>query len=143
MSIVRTKAETSGEVQVDAKAIENSLAANGRIALYGIHFDTASAVIKPDSANTLAQMAQALSQQPQLKVYIVGHTDDQGSFNSNRTLSTQRAEAVVAALIGQYHIAASRLQADGIGPLSPVGSNRTEAGRSGNRRVEMVERVGG
>lgn len=55
------------------------------------------------------------------------------------TLSRQRADAVVAALTARYHVASARLQAGGAGPLAPVATNRSEAGRAKNRRVELVE----
>jgi len=56
------------------------------------------------------------------------------------TLSKQRAEAVVNALTTKYRIAAARLQAGGVGPLSPVATNRSDEGRAKNRRVELVEK---
>jgi outer membrane protein OmpA-like peptidoglycan-associated protein len=129
---------TSGEVQVDANAIVDSLASGGRIALYGIHFDTASAVMKPESSATVAQMAQALQRQPQLKVYVVGHTDNEGQLQTNMSLSLRRARAVTAALVDQYHIGTERLSAQGVGSLSPLATNSTPEGRALNRRVEMV-----
>jgi outer membrane protein OmpA-like peptidoglycan-associated protein len=55
------------------------------------------------------------------------------------TLSKQRADAVVAALVSRYHVTRGRLLAAGIGPLAPVATNRTEDGRAKNRRVELVE----
>lgn len=138
VAIVRSKPMATGEVLVNAKQIDDALAANGKIALYGIHFDTGSAVIKPESDETLAQMAKALQDQPQLNVYIVGHTDNEGQRMPNMTLSRQRAEAVVHALVSRYKVPAKRLSADGVGPLCPVATNTTEQGRAANRRVEMV-----
>ena len=123
---------------VDAAAMAKGLGEKGHIALYGIYFDTDKATIKPESAPTLAEMAKLLSGQPALKVFIVGHTDSQGSYEHNMTLSRQRAEAVAAALSGSYRIARNRLYPAGIGYLAPVGSNATEDGRALNRRVELV-----
>ena len=54
-------------------------------------------------------------------------------------LSQARAAAVVAALTGQHGVAANRLGAYGVGPYTPVASNKTEEGRAKNRRVELVE----
>jgi outer membrane protein OmpA-like peptidoglycan-associated protein len=129
----------TGEVTVDAKAMSQGLAQNGHIALYGIHFASDSAVLGEDSAATLAEMAKLLKAQPALKVYIVGHTDDSGSLAHNLALSQQRAEAVVKALETQYGIAPARLAAKGLASYAPVASNRDDAGKARNRRVELVE----
>jgi OOP family OmpA-OmpF porin len=74
-----------------------------------------------------------------LKVYVIGHTDMTGELEYNMELSGKRAEAVVYALVDKYGIAADRLVAKGVGPLSPVSTNKTEEGRKLNRRVELVE----
>ena len=123
---------------VDAAAMAKGLGEKGHIALYGIYFDTDKATIKPESAPTLAEMAKLLNGQPDMKVFIVGHTDSQGVYEHNMTLSRQRAEAVAAALAGSYRIARNRLYTAGVGYLAPVGSNSTEDGRALNRRVELV-----
>ena len=124
---------------VDAAAMAKGLGDKGHIALYGIYFDTDKAVIKPESRPTLAEIAKLLTGQPKLNVFIVGHTDSQGTYEHNMTLSRQRAEAVAAALVTSYKIARARLRTAGVGMLAPVGSNATEDGRALNRRVELVE----
>lgn len=124
---------------VDAAAMAKGLGDKGHIALYGIYFDTDKATIKAESAPTLAEMAKLMNGQPALNVYIVGHTDNQGSYEHNMTLSRQRAEAVAAALATSYKIARGRMKTAGLGFLSPVGSNASEEGRALNRRVELVE----
>ena len=80
-----------------------------------------------------------LQQDPKMKVYVVGHTDNVGSLNANMELSRQRAGAVVQVLTGKYGVAAARLSPYGDGPYAPVTSNDTEAGRAMNRRVELVK----
>ena len=75
-----------------------------------------------------------------VRVLIVGHTDMTGEIAANLTLSRARAAAVVTQLTTVHGIAAARLLADGVGPLSPVASNADEAGRQQNRRVEIVLR---
>lgn len=139
LQIVEAKPMATGQVTVDAKAMGQGLAQNGHIALYGIHFASDSAVLDKDSAATLAEMAKLLKAQPALKVYIVGHTDDSGTLAHNLTLSQQRAEAVAKALATDYGIAPARLAAKGLASYAPVASNRDEAGKARNRRVELVE----
>ena len=123
---------------VDAAAMAKGLGDTGHIALYGIYFDTDKAVIKPESRPTLEQIAKLLTGQPQLSVFIVGHTDNQGNFDYNLDLSRRRAEAIAAELVKSYRIAQPRLRTAGVGFLAPVGSNATESGRALNRRVELV-----
>ena len=127
------------EVVIDAASIGNSLDSNGRVAIYGIYFDTAQSDLKPDSDPTLAEIAEFLKQQPTLKVFIVGHTDTLGDPAANVKLSLARAQSVVSALSAKYGIASARLTPFGNGPYAPVASNKTEEGRAKNRRVELVE----
>jgi len=123
---------------VDAAAMAKGLGETGHIALYGIYFDTDKAVIKPESRPTLDQIAKLLAGQPQLNVFIVGHTDNQGNFDYNLDLSRRRAEAIAAELVKSYRIVQGRLRTAGVGFLAPVGSNASESGRALNRRVELV-----
>jgi OmpA-OmpF porin, OOP family len=123
---------------IDAAAMAKGLGDSGHIALYGVYFDTDKAVVKPESRPTLDQIAKLLTSQPQLNVFIVGHTDSQGAYDYNLDLSRRRAEAIVAELVKSYRIAPARLRAAGVGLLAPVGSNATDAGRALNRRVELV-----
>lgn len=129
-----------GKVTVDAKAIGAGLERDGKIALYGVHFDTNKAVLREDSAAQLQSMAQALKAQPAMKVLIVGHTDNQGEIDVNLALSQKRAQAVVEALSTKYGIPAARLSARGVASFAPVSTNATDEGRGRNRRVELVVR---
>ena len=137
--VLEAKPADTGMVTVDAAALGKGLAGEGRIALYGIYFDTAQATLKPESKPQLEEMAKLLRQQPALRVFIVGHTDNQGGFDANMALSRRRAEAVVAALAKDHKIDAKRLAAAGAANIAPVASNGSEAGRGKNRRVELVE----
>src|SRR5712664_26910 len=123
---------------VDAAAMAKGLGETGHIALYGIYFDTDKAVLKPESRPTLEQIAKLLASQPQLNVFIVGHTDSQGAYDYNLDLSKRRAEAVAAELVKSFRIPQARLRTAGVGLLAPVGTNVSEAGRALNRRVELV-----
>jgi len=73
-----------------------------------------------------------------VKLYVVGHTDNTGTYEYNLDLSRRRAAAVVEALTRGHGVAAARLKAVGVGPVAPVASNATEEGRAKNRRVELV-----
>ncbi len=139
LDIIEPHAMKTGLVQVNAAAMSAALAQSGHIALYGIYFDTGKADLKPASDATLQEIGALLKQQPALKLYVVGDTDNVGSFLSNMNLSSRRAAAVVAALTGRYGIDSRRLKAVGIGPVDPVSTNQTPEGRSRNRRVELVE----
>lgn len=140
VQIVEPATAELGKVSVDAKAIGGALKRDGRIALYGVKFDTGQAVLRPESTAQLAEMAGALKAAPALMVYIVGHTDNQGELQGNSTLSQKRADAVVAALSSKYGIAPARLLGRGVANLAPLASNDSEAGRAQNRRVELVVR---
>lgn len=124
--------------EVTAKSLETGLARDGRVALYGILFDSGKASIRDESEPEIKAIAEMLKSQADRKVYVVGHTDNVGSLAANLTLSQQRAEAVVTALTTRYGIAAGRLAARGVAQLSPVASNESEQGRQSNRRVEVV-----
>lgn len=137
--VLEAKPADTGMVTVNAAALDKGLAAEGHVALYGIVFDTGKADIKPESKPQLDEIGKLLRQNPALKVYVVGHTDNEGTWESNLTLSLRRAEAVVATLVTDQKIAATRLAARGAASMSPVADNRSPAGRARNRRVEIVE----
>jgi outer membrane protein OmpA-like peptidoglycan-associated protein len=139
VQITETAALGGDLVTVTAEAMARDITDVGHVAVYGVYFDTDRAELKPESAPALLEMKKLLTQNPALKVYIVGHTDDAGALSHNLELSQRRAEAVVKALVGQHGIGANRLTARAVGPLAPVASNKTEAGRAKNRRVELVE----
>jgi OOP family OmpA-OmpF porin len=139
IEIVEPKAMPTGQVMVDANAITAGLKADGRIALTGLFFDTGKTELKPESKAQLDAMAELLKGQPALKAFIVGHTDNVGSFDTNEKLSLARAQAVVAALsVAPYKVDAKRLAAKGLANLAPVAGNGDETGRAKNRRVELV-----
>ena len=124
-------------VTASAESLAGSISATGKAAVYGIYFDTGKADLKPESDSALAEIVKLLNNDAGLKLYVVGHTDNVGLFDSNVKLSQQRAASVVQALIAKG-IATSRLTPFGSGPTAPVASNSTEEGRGKNRRVEVV-----
>jgi len=126
------------EVVADPKAMLGDIRTTGHVAVYGIYFDTDSAVIKPESEAAIKAIAELLKAESGLKLYLVGHTDMVGKLDYNMDLSAKRAQSVVDALVGKHGIAAGRLVAKGVGPLCPVSTNTTEDGRKLNRRVDLV-----
>jgi len=127
------------EVVADAKFMSEGLTTTGHVAIYGIYFDFDKSDVKPESEPALNEIAKLLSDNPGLKVFIVGHTDNVGSVDYNMKLSQARADAVAKVLTTKFGVAAQRLKAYGVGQLAPVAPNKTEEGRAKNRRVELVE----
>jgi outer membrane protein OmpA-like peptidoglycan-associated protein len=120
--------------------LEQQLASDQRVDVYGIYFDVNSDRIRPESDPVLREVADALQRNPQWQVTIDGHTDSIGSAQANMDLSRRRSEAVRAALVERYGIAAARLSTRGYGATLPKDTNETPEGRARNRRVELVRR---
>jgi Outer membrane protein and related peptidoglycan-associated (lipo)proteins len=127
------------DVVADASSMASSIKETGKVAVYGIYFDTGKATLKPESQPTLKEIAKLLKTDPGLKLYVVGHTDNAGTFDANMKLSMDRAASVIKALVSQYSVSAVSLKACGDGPTAPVASNATEEGKTLNRRVELVK----
>jgi outer membrane protein OmpA-like peptidoglycan-associated protein len=125
---------------VTAVDMTTSISEKGHIALYGINFDFDSDSLKPESDPTLEEISKALKSDTDLMIYVVGHTDNEGTLEYNEGLSKRRAASVVSELSSRYGIAIDRMSPFGAGPISPVATNNTEEGRALNRRVELVER---
>lgn len=136
-SLVIVEKEALAQV-VTAGDMLAALNKQGFIAL-DIHFDTGSAVIKPESQPIVDQIVALLKANPQLKISVEGHTDNVGTPQSNQTLSEARAGAVLEAIVKQG-IDRGRLRAAGFGQNNPVADNRSEEGRAKNRRVELVRK---
>lgn len=146
LDLFAPEAEPEGETQPDVALIQqdieelaSGLVADGRVIVNAILFEFDRADILPESAEALQTVAELLRGRAELKLLVVGHTDGVGSFDYNLRLSVDRAQAVVAWLRDRHGIEGNRLRAAGAGPMSPVTTNRTEAGRAENRRVELVE----
>jgi OOP family OmpA-OmpF porin len=138
VDILETKAMEQNMVVVSASDISKSIIANGKVAIYGILFDTGKADVKSESRPSLEQIAAFLKAEPAVKLHVVGHTDSVGGFDSNLALSKRRADAVAAVLVKDHGIAPGRLVGNGVASLAPVASNSSEEGRAKNRRVELV-----
>lgn len=131
-----------GELRVAAGAPDtrNKLITEGRLVTRGILFDSGSDRIKGGSYGTLKDIATVLTDNPEVKVAIIGHTDSDGEEAANLDLSKRRAAAVKDALTKEFGIAAARMETDGKGEGQPAGTNDTPQGKANNRRVEFVKR---
>jgi outer membrane protein OmpA-like peptidoglycan-associated protein len=135
LTIVAKQAMTQ---DVTASAMLDALNREGHVALY-INFDTGKSIIRPESQPIIDQIVQLMKSNPRLKISVEGHTDNVGNPTSNKALSDNRAKAVVSAIVGQG-VDANRLSALGHGQDKPIADNKTEEGRSKNRRVELVKK---
>jgi len=133
-----TEKEMKQEVTADASSLSDDINKSGHVAVYGIRFETGKAAILPDSESVLGEIVKLLQQNPDLKLRVEGHTDNQGNAAANQSLSEKRAQAVVAWLTA-HGVEAGRLTAKGLGQTKPVEDNSTEDGRAKNRRVELVK----
>jgi outer membrane protein OmpA-like peptidoglycan-associated protein len=105
--------------------------------LYGLNFRKGTAELSFESYQFLEPIIQKLKSYPEVEIELHGHTDGIGEYMRNMQLSQMRAEAVRQYLISKG-IDAERIRAVGFGSSSPIADNKTAAGRSQNRRVEMV-----
>jgi outer membrane protein OmpA-like peptidoglycan-associated protein len=139
VDLIETKAMEEKMVLVKAEEMASGILQQGSVNLYGFHFDTGSATLKPESDATLDEVAKLLKSDSALRLLVVGHTDNVGKFEGNIELSQNRAASVVAALSKRVPSAASRLTPCGVGYQCPISSNSSEEGRAKNRRVALVK----
>jgi outer membrane protein OmpA-like peptidoglycan-associated protein len=119
--------------------MRSKLLTEGKLVSYGIYFDVNKDVVKPESYGTLKQIAAVLTENPDVKIKIVGHTDSDGADAANLDLSKRRAAAVKNELANSFAIDASRIQTDGAGETVPVAANDSPANKALNRRVEFIK----
>ena len=132
------------------KAVKLSQTARGAQITFDarVLFETGKADVRGDGTVALDRVATLVKEKTTANLIVEGHTDSTGTAQVNQRLAQQRADAVRAALVTRG-VAATRIQARGIGPSQPVADNATEQGRALNRRVEIVmlgesaERIGG
>lgn len=127
------------QLEVTASEMLDTLNRDGFIALYGILFDTNKDVIKPESEALLDEIVTLLKDNAGLKLSVEGHTDNVGQAKANLALSDKRAASVKKYLVGKG-VDGKRLSTKGWGDTKPVADNRTEDGRTKNRRVELVKK---
>lgn len=124
---------------VGAPDTRNKLINEGKYSTNGILFDVNSDKIKPESFGALKDIANVLTENPDVKVKIVGHTDSDGEDAKNLELSKKRSEAVKNFLIKEFAISGDRLTTDGRGESQPISENTTIEGKANNRRVEFIK----
>ncbi len=121
----------------DERALFEQIERFGHAVLTGVVFESGGATLASSSGAALDAAAEMMKKRPEIKVIVVGHTDNQGPLEANIALSRKRAETVRGALIARG-VEKARLRAEGVGYLAPVASNATAEGRARNRRVELV-----
>jgi len=124
--------------EVTANEMLDALNKDGFIAL-NILFETGKSAIQEESLPVVDQIFELLKSDPAIKISIEGHTDNVGDAATNKKLSTDRAKSVMDALVSKG-IDKTRLSFVGWGQEKPVADNRTDEGRSKNRRVEIVKK---
>ncbi len=126
--------ETSLEAEADEAGC--SRVQRGDVVLPTVRFRLGSTKIAPGSSPALNKVAEILRQNPNIRVEIGGHTDNEGPARLNRKISLHRAEAVKSYLVSQG-VPASRMVTKGYGEVHPIASNRHADGRAMNRRIEF------
>lgn len=121
-----------------AVPLYDRMMSDGKFITYGITFDVGKSTIKPESMGEINRIVQLMTENPDLKFSVEGHTDSTGNATLNQTLSDARSKAVVDKLV-EMGIAADRLTSSGKGQTSPIADNGTDEGRAKNRRVEFVK----
>jgi OmpA-OmpF porin, OOP family len=130
---------TNVRIAVGAPDMRNKLLTEGKLVTYGIYFDVNKDVVKPESYGTLKSIAAILTENPDLRVKIIGYTDSDGADAANLDLSKRRGASVKNELVKTFGIDASRLESDGLGETQPLAPNDTPANKALNRRVELIK----
>lgn len=126
-------------IAVGAPDTRSKLLTEGKLVTRGILFDINSDKIKPESYGTLKEIADVLKENSAVRVMIVGHTDSDGTDESNLDLSKRRSASVKNFLTSEFGIDVSRIETDGKGESEPTSDNNTSEGKANNRRVEFIK----
>jgi len=126
------------EQEITANAILKELNETGKAILY-INFDSGKATIKNESLPIVEQIIEMMKQAMDIKLSVEGHTDSDGSSESNQKLSEARAKSVVDAIV-KGGIDTARLSSAGFGEEKPISDNSTDEGKAKNRRVELIKK---
>ena len=131
-SLSKNNTDSVFRVDIPLQPIEKGAS----IVLKNIFFATGKFELQTESRSELDKLVSLLTDNPNLKIQIDGHTDNVGQEKDNQLLSTNRAKAVVDYLAGKS-ISAQRLTYKGFGSTKPVASNNSDTGRALNRRTEL------
>lgn len=124
--------------ELPAETLAGRLLDMGSVVLHDIDFEVGTTTLDDAPSAELAGLAALLSDRPDLRIAVVGHTDTAGGLEVNIAVSRARAQAVRARLIEGYGADPDRVDAEGMGYLAPRASNLTAEGREKNRRVEVI-----
>jgi outer membrane protein OmpA-like peptidoglycan-associated protein len=122
-----------------APDMRSKLITEGKLVSYGIYFDVNKDVVKSESYGTIKEIAAVLTENPNVKIKIVGHTDSDGDDKSNLDLSKRRGASVKNVLVNDFGIDASRIETDGKGESEPIAKNDSGVNKALNRRVEFIK----
>jgi OOP family OmpA-OmpF porin len=119
--------------------MRSKLLTEGKLVSYGIYFDVNKDVVKAESYGTLKEISKVLTDNPDVKIKIVGHTDSDGDDKSNLDLSKRRGASVKNVLVKEFGIDAARIETDGKGEGEPIAKNDSGINKALNRRVEFIK----
>lgn len=122
-----------------APDMRSKLITEGKLISYGIYFDVNKDVVKSESYGTIKEIAKVLTDNPNVKIKIVGHTDSDGDDKSNLDLSKRRAASVKNVLVNEFSIDGARIETDGKGEIEPIVRNDSVVNKALNRRVEFIK----
>ena len=126
-------------IAVGAPDMRNKLLTEGKLVTYGIYFDVNKDVVKPESYGFMKSIATILTENPTVRIKIIGHTDSDGADAANLDLSKRRGASVKNELVKSFGIDASRIESDGLGESQPIAPNDTPPNKALNRRVEFIK----
>ena len=135
--VAATAAPLTAPQPVATTTLGQALDSVGHAVLNGVEFSSGSDQLIGTDWPALDELVAYLTANPDLTVALVGHTDASGALAGNIALSKRRAGTVMG-ILRDRGIAAGRMEAEGMGYLAPIATNRTQEGRDENRRVEVI-----
>jgi outer membrane protein OmpA-like peptidoglycan-associated protein len=112
------------------------------LSILALHLFTPGTELTQAGKEVLDQVKVLLRKTPDARIVVKGHTDNTGSEEINQAISRKRANRVREYLVTDQEVPSRRIVAEGLGPSQPMATNATEAGRTLNRRVEIVVLTG-
>lgn len=130
---------TNLKITTASPDMRSKLLTEGKIISYGIYFDSGKDIVKSESYGSLKEIANILTENPEIQIKIIGHTDSDGNDALNLDLSKRRAQNVKSSLIKDFGIDDNRIQTDGKGEMEPLVPNTSIENKAKNRRVEFIK----